>query len=240
MKRKAVLLGASSSIGEKVLDRLVDSGYEVLATSNSNEAVRREWQARYGQAVSGAALDMGSAQSVAAFVPIMENFGAPDAFINTAGATDHRLCMNFNAELLSQAAMINYLSPALLSSKAASMMAPRSGGYIVHITSVAARRAKIGNAAYGAAKVALERFTASLALEFARFKVRTLCVAPAFVDSPMFSAFAGDRRREIIRDIPLRRILKPEEVAETVMRFIDGGLVTTGTTVNLGNGEAVF
>lgn len=240
MKRKAVLLGASSSIGEKVLDRLVESGYEVLATSNSNEAVRRDWRMRYGQAVSGAALDMGSAQSVEAFVPIMENFGAPDAFINTAGATDHRLCMNFTAELLTQAAMINYLSPALLSSKAAAMMAPRSGGYIVHITSVAARRAKIGNAAYGASKVALERFTASLALEFARFKVRTLCVAPAFVDSPMFSAFAGDRRREIIRDIPLRRILKPEEVAETVMRFIDGGLVTTGTTVNLGNGEAVF
>jgi 3-oxoacyl-[acyl-carrier protein] reductase len=238
--KRAVLIGGTSAVGSEIARLLATDGYKILFTYNANNCARASLEREFGAALCGTQLDLSCIDSVNAFISQLRDFGAPDAFINSAGWPDDRLCMSLTASALQKMTMINYLAPALISSVAASMMAPRRSGCIVQITSAAARRARVGNAGYGAAKVALERFMASLALEVARFRVKTLCIAPAFVDTPMFAAFAGANRDAIIRNVPMRQILQPCEVANVVSQFVRGTIPTTGNTVVLSNGESVF
>lgn len=238
LTKRALLLGGSSAIGFEIMRKLATGGFQVLFTYNKNSEAAEMAEREFGASVRGIKVDLSSSESVKALLRELRVFGAPEAFINSAGVTDDRLSMSGEQwASLQRITMINYLAPAWISSAVGSLMAERRGGFIVHITSAAARQPRVGNATYGASKVALERFTASLALELARFKVRTLCVAPAFVDTPMFAAFAGDNRERIIRTIPMRQILRPQDVADVAMRFVDGGIASTGTTIALGNGE---
>jgi 3-oxoacyl-[acyl-carrier protein] reductase len=234
------LLGGTSAIGAEILRGLARDGYTTLFTYHRHSEVSAALEAELGPAACAEHLDLASDESVSRFLSRVEAFGAIDALINSAGVTGDGLCMDARAVDLLKLTRINYLAPALIGLTVAASMSARRTGCILHITSIAGRRAKIGNALYGAAKIALERFTASLALEVARFNVRTLCIAPAFVDTPMFASFAGPNRERIIRDIPARRILQPADVARVALEFVQGKLATTGTTITLGNGEAVF
>lgn len=238
--KKAVLLGGTSAIGCEILRTLAKKGYELLFTFFSAESLAADLEREFGPMVQGTKVDLASLESVTGFMSQLDSFGGHDAFINSAGIPHDRLCMQSNAKSLLDITMINYLAPALLSARAAALMCPRRSGFIVNITSAASRRTRIGNASYGSSKLALERFTASLALEVARFKIRTLCVAPAFVNTPMFARFAGTKADEIIRSIPMRQILSTSQVAEVVLQFVSGGIATTGNTLILGNGEVVF
>lgn len=238
--RKAVVLGGTSAIGSLIVDGLVAEGYTTLFTYNRNAEFARDIQQRNLNNAVGVDLDLSEEASVLSFQKRLEDFGTPFAFVNSAGVSKEALCLGEIEMSLKSVTSINYTSPALLSAYVAKMMAPRRQGYIAHITSTSARRAVIGSAAYGASKVALERFTASLALELARFNVRTLCVAPAYVDTPMFDNFSANRRDEIIRNIPMRQILNPDDVSRMVISFLRGEIVCTGNTIILGNGEYVF
>ncbi|WP_049019733.1 SDR family NAD(P)-dependent oxidoreductase, partial [Burkholderia cenocepacia] len=113
-------------------------------------------------------------------------------------------------------------------------------GAIVNVSSIAARKPKTGNGAYGASKAAIERFTKTLALEMARFGVRVNAVAPGFVRSDLFERFlASQDAAAFYRQIPMRKILEPEQVARTVLLLANGALETTGSVVDLGNGENI-
>jgi len=183
---------------------------------------------------------LSSLDAVSAFLATVDSSNAPEVLINTAGMAADSLSLGDVRSRLEQATTINYLAPATIASHIGNLMTQRRSGSIVNITSIASKRPKTGNAIYGSAKAALERFTATLALELARFKVRTLCVSPGFVDTPMFHKFSGGNARDIIRDIPTREILTADQVADTVLLFVKGYIKSTGTTLVLGNGELVF
>lgn len=242
--KTVIVIGGTSGIGQAVVRKFVESrepGFHVLFTYNSAESLAQAMVSRYGIACTAAPLDLSSLDDVDRFLKGLEDAPPPEALVNCAGVLQDGLSMGAIRERLSFVATVNYLAPAIIAGHVAQLMAPARRGFIVNITSASARRPRLGNAVYGSAKAALERFTATLALETARFKVRTLCVAPAFVDTPMFHSFAGEAPEKFIRDnVPMREILTPDDVAEVVHSFVDGTIKTTGTTITLANGELVF
>lgn len=237
---RAIVIGGTAGIGQSIIKGLIDAGHTVHFTYNSNadsaEAIRRQ----YGDACSAEQLDLSSLDAVSAFLSKIDGSNAPDVLVNTAGMAADALSLGDVRRRLELATTINYLAPATIAAHIGKLMTERRTGSIVNITSIASKRPKAGNAVYGSAKAALERFTATLALEMARFKVRTLCVSPGFVDTPMFQKFSGGNARDIIREIPTREILTADQVAETVLQFVKGSIKSTGTTLVLGNGELVF
>ncbi len=237
---RAIVIGGTAGIGQSIIKGLIDAGYSVHFTYNSNadsaEAICRQ----YGDSCTCAQLNLSSLDAVSAFLATVDSANAPDVLVNTAGMAADALSLGDVRARLEQATTINYLAPATIASHIGKLMTERRTGSIVNITSIASKRPKAGNAIYGSAKAALERFTATLALELARFKVRTLCVSPGFVDTPMFQKFSGGNARDIIRDIPTREILTADQVADTVLLFVKGYIKSTGTTLVLGNGELVF
>lgn len=237
---KALVIGGTAGIGQSIIKGLIDAGYAVHFTFNSNADSAETIRHQYGDACTCSQLDLSSLDAVAAFLATIDSANAPDVLVNSAGMAADALSLGDVRARLELATTINYLAPVTIACHIGKLMTERRGGSIVNITSIASKRPKAGNAIYGSAKAALERFTATLALEMARFKVRTLCVSPGFVDTPMFHKFSGGNARDIIRDIPTREILTADQVAETVLLFVKGQIKSTGTTVVLGNGELVF
>ena len=236
----AVVVGGTSGIGEAVLVRLIAAGYHVSFTYNSKPEAATTLSERFPGLAVGHRVDLASLGQVGDFVARLSEGPVPDTLVNCAGVLQEGLSIGGVVERLHLTTTINYLAPATIASEVAALMMPKRRGTIVNVTSVAGRKASIGNAMYGGSKVALERYTASLALEVARFRIRTLCVAPGFVDTPMFRNFSKEKGPDVIRSLPMREILKPEDVADPIISFIDGRIKSTGTTMVLGNGETTF
>ncbi|KQQ33006.1 short-chain dehydrogenase [Duganella sp. Leaf126] len=237
---KAIVIGGTAGIGQSIIKGLIEAGYAVHFTYNSNGEQADTIRRQYGEQCTCSQLDLGSLDAVSAFLTTIDSASAPDVLVNSAGMSADALSLGDVRARLEHATTINYMAPVIIACHIGKLMTGRRSGTIVNITSIAAKRPKAGNAIYGSAKAALERFTATLALEVARFKVRTLCVSPGFVDTPMFHKFSGANARDIVREMPTREILTADQVAETVLLFVKGQIKSTGTTLVLGNGELVF
>lgn len=236
--KQVLIIGGTSGIAKPIIAGLCNLSYEIIFTYNKNEAKALELVSNYHCVARK--LDMSNTECVQKFLNEIVAEEAPDALINCAGVLQDGLSLGNIEGLLNSLLNVNFVSPAIIAARVAEHMCARRRGAIVNVTSVAARKPRIGNAVYGSTKAALERFSATLALEVARFKIRTLCVAPGFVDTVMFDEFSQGGRAEIIRNIPTREILTAEQVADTVIAFVTGFITTTGTTIILGNGEYVF
>ena len=117
-------------------------------------------------------------------------------------------------------------------------------GAVVNISSVAADRASVGTAIYGASKAAINAFTRSAALELARFGVRVNGIAPGLIDTKLVAAVDLVRSTPMREQVPLGVYGDPEDVAHLAVflcsreaRYItgailtmDGGLTTTVDT----------
>ena len=89
------------------------------------------------------------------------------------------------------------------------------------MTSVLARQALTGSAAYRASKAALEALTKQFAYELGRSGVRVNAVAPGFVETPMTADVPEPVRADIRSRTALGRFATPEAVAEAVWQFIE-------------------
>ena len=93
------------------------------------------------------------------------------------------------------------------------MMLILKWGRIINITSTSASIGNKGQSNYSAAKAGVEAFTKSLASEVGSRKITINSIAPGFIDTDMTQQSEGVNTDELIKEIPLGRFGKPDEVA---------------------------
>jgi NAD(P)-dependent dehydrogenase (short-subunit alcohol dehydrogenase family) len=112
---------------------------------------------------------------------------------------------------------------------------------IVHVSSAAALLGSPGEYVwYAASKGGVESLTFGLAKEVVDEGIRVNAVVPGMVDTEIHHRSTGDAARvERIRpSIPMKRIGKPEEIAEAVMFLLsDASSYVTGTTLRVSGGR---
>lgn len=144
---------------------------------------------------------------------VSHRFGALDALVNNAGIRRDALMYNMTDDQWRDVLDTN-LQGAWAMTKAVLplMMQQRSGG-IVNVASLSGLHGVAGQTNYSAAKGALIAMTRSLSREVARAGLRVNCVAPGLVETDMTSDLDAEARNEMIRQIPMRRIIRADEVA---------------------------
>jgi NAD(P)-dependent dehydrogenase (short-subunit alcohol dehydrogenase family) len=238
MSSIAVVTGGTRGIGRRIAEQFLGAGYKVFVTYARDEQAAASFMADFPD-LTAVQLDGRRIDQVQALCDRIRLEGVPAVLVNNAGITGDGIFLNTSPDMFHQVMDTNFGSTLNYCNVFAPVMAAARFGNIINISSVAATKIKLGNTAYGCAKAAIERLTLGLALELARFDVKINAVAPGFVDTDMFKAFAQGGEREILKSIPGRKIMQPQEVANMVFLLASRQFNTTGTVVKVGNGENI-
>ena len=116
-------------------------------------------------------------------------------------------------------------------------MSKARSGRIINVSSVVGVSGNAGQTNYSASKAGIIGFTKSLAKEMASRNILANCVAPGFIETSMTDVLKDEQKEAIAKTIPLRRMGKPEDVAN-VVKFLasEDSAYVTGQVINIDGG----
>lgn len=217
--RVAVVTGAGRGIGKAIAQSLAAEGVTVVCVSKSESscgAAAAEITANGGKA-KALAVDVADSAAVAeACKALLAEYGKIDILVNNAGITRDNLLLRMTDEAWQEVIQTNLTSCFYWTKNLVHPMARNRWGRIINITSVVGLMGNAGQANYAAAKAGMVGFTQSVAREFASRNITCNAVAPGFIQTDMTNALTPEQTEQILKSIPLKRLGKPEEIAQMV------------------------
>ena len=208
--KTALITGASRGIGNAIALHLKKDGYHVLGTATSEAGTKQLEK----QGIEGVILDLNSSDSKEQFWEEIENKDVSiSVLVNNAGITKDNIVLRMSEEEWQDIMNVNLNSIFYLSKKTLKMMLKSKWGRIINITSTSASIGNRGQANYAAAKAGVEAFTKSLAREVGKRNITINSIAPGFINTDMTEQSDGVDVEELVKEIPLGRCGKPDEVA---------------------------
>jgi 2-hydroxycyclohexanecarboxyl-CoA dehydrogenase len=220
---KVVLVtGGASGIGKATVMAFAREGATVVCAdlnATAGAALKQEATAA-NQKVDFVAIDMGNSDSIrAAAAEVLKRYPRVDILVNGAGWSKNTPFVQTTDEFWDKVLGLNLVGPMRLTKLALPHMFERKQGKIVFVSSDAGRVGSLGEAVYSAAKAGLMGLTKAVAREGARFNVTCNCVCPGPTDTPLFAEVDPKYQDAFVKAIPLRRLAKPEEVADPIVFF---------------------
>lgn len=171
-------------------------------------------------------------------------FGGADILHNNAGVQHYGTVTSTPEREWDAVLGVNLKSVYLVSRACIPLLRKRGGGAIVNTSSVQAFACQARVAPYTVTKAGIVALTRSMALDYAKDRIRVNCVCPGTVDTPMLDGALRrlklDRRKvlaHLMKFHPIGRIGKPEDIAELVL-FLAGPRASfiTGASILIDGG----
>ncbi|WP_432634232.1 3-oxoacyl-ACP reductase FabG [Candidatus Avelusimicrobium sp.] len=215
-RKIALVTGASRGIGLAIAVQLAKDGFDIWLNYHSNHAAAqkaKEQVEAQGASCTLLPFDVADATAVrSALNPLLEK-QTPYALVNNAGIRKDNLLIWMQDDEWRQ--VINTVLGGFhnVTKTVLAAMIHAKQGRIVNIASAAAHAPVPGQTNYSAAKAGIVGATRSLALEVAKRNILVNAVSPGFIETEMLTGLPMDK---ILPLIPLRRLGRPQEVADMV------------------------
>jgi NAD(P)-dependent dehydrogenase (short-subunit alcohol dehydrogenase family) len=243
----AIITGGSSGIGKETAKRLVAHGAAVVI-SGRDKGKLADAAAEIANGAGRVETFSGDLKDTATCVALVDkaeqSFGGLDILVSNAGVFKPKPFFDITEEEYSWFLDTILKAKFFVAQAAAKAMKKRGGGSIVHTGSMWALQA-IGatpSSAYSAANAGVHALVHNLALELAPDHIRINAVAPAVVETPIYSTFLS--KEEVPKVLPtfnafhpLGRIGQPADVAEAILFLAsDQSSWITGTVLPVDGG----
>ena len=218
LKNKNIIVtGASGGIGNSIVQKLYESGANVLATGTRVEKLE-ELKSKFDN-IKILKFDISQHDKIEEFIENSTNElgGNLDCIINNAGITKDNLTIRMSLDEWSKVIDTNLTSTFLMSKYSIKKMLKNKSGKIVNITSVVGHTGNVGQANYTASKAGIVAMSKSLAIEYAKKNINVNCISPGFISTAMTDKIDDKFKESIIAKIPSNRLGKPEDIANAVI-----------------------
>jgi NAD(P)-dependent dehydrogenase (short-subunit alcohol dehydrogenase family) len=237
--RVAVVTGAGRGIGRACAFALAAAGADVVAlsrTAREIEAVAAEIRAAGGFA-EALRCDVTDPAEVTARLGALD---AVDVLVTSAGTNIPEPFLDVSPAHLDALFAVNVRGTFLPAQAAArKMVESGTAGSLIMVSSQMGHVGAANRTAYCASKHAVEGLTKAMAVELAPHDIRVNAVAPTFVETPLTAPFLADPgfRADVLRQIPLGRTGRPEDVAAAVVYLASpAARMVTGTSLRVDGG----
>lgn len=241
--KTAIITGAGRGIGKAIAKKFLLEGARVLICDIEPERLEQTvTELRAFGEVQSLIGDVSRSDFCDAVVQTaLEFFGEINILVNNAGIAVFAPFLEHSEEAWDQTLNVNLKSMFLLSQRVArQMVAKGGGGAIVNMASTNGLMGERDLVAYNASKGGVILLTKTLAIELAEHNIRVNCVAPGLIRTTLASEGGSSNNffDESLHKIPMRRLGKPEEVAN-VFAFLasDEASFITGDTVVIDGGQ---
>lgn len=220
---KTVLItGASRGIGRMTAKKFAENGYNVAINYNKSkmaaEELCREIKTLGGSAETFKADVSDNSQVEEMIKAVNQRFGVIDVLINNAGiAPVQGLFTDFNESEMKAVFETNVFGMMNCARAVVLQMVKEHKGKIVNVSSIWGICGASCEVLYSSAKAAVIGFTKALAKELALSGISVNCVAPGLIDTDMNSHLSQEDILAFCEEIPVGRVGKTEEIAETIL-----------------------
>src|SRR5437868_7410698 len=242
----ALVTGGSRGIGRAIVKALAGAGAKVAfvyrGSREAADSLVQEVSAADGTilAIQG---DVGDPATATRCVgEVLEKWGRLDILVNNAGVIRDGLFVRMDADAWNQVIQTNLNGTFYFCRAVVEPMALRQRyGWIINVSSVAAEYVNAGQTNYAASKGAVNALTRALAVEVAGRNVTVNAIAPGFIETDMSEAVRNKAGDFIKKVIPMKRVGKPEEIAQVALflagpaaSYVTGQVITVAGGLRLG------
>ena len=238
----ALVTGGAGGIGTAMCKRLSDMGARVVSTCFGDECKADGWKARMkeqGYEVAIYPCDVSNFEQCQSMAASIENdLGPVDILVNNAGITRDTTMKKMEADQWMAVINTNLNSVFNVTRSVIESMLERQTGRVINISSINGTKGQFGQANYSAAKAGVHGFTMALAQEVARKGITVNTISPGYIATEMVMAVPEEVRNQIVAQIPVGRLGKPEEIAALVGYLAsDDAAFITGANLAANGGQ---
>ncbi|RMA96179.1 3-oxoacyl-[acyl-carrier-protein] reductase [Hydrogenothermus marinus] len=237
--KKAIITGSTRGIGKAIAVEFAKRGATVVITGRDKanaEVVAKNISSEFGVDAYGVELDF--SKDISESWKEIENYiDIPDILVNNAGITRDTLFIRMKEEDWNEVINTNLTGTFKITQLAVKKMIRKKYGKIINISSIVGFTGNVGQVNYSTSKAGLIGFTKSLAKELASRNITVNAVAPGFIETDMTENLSPEIKENYIKQIPVGRFGKPEDVAYAVL-FLASDLASyiTGETIHVNGG----
>ncbi len=223
-----IVTGGSSGIGLETARRFASEGYDVAVCARNEErlvAVEKELAETFSVDVLSQPVDLANSGAATEFVgAVAQRFNRIDVLVNNAGVAPNCTAEFFDQETFDLAMSVNVRAVFETVRAVWQPMKHAGRGVIVNVSSLAAVDPFPGFSVYGGTKAFVETFTLAIANEGKDDGIRSYCVRPGAVDTPLL--------KSLFPDFPADERLEPASIANLIFAL-------TGDGMRYSSGEAI-
>jgi 3-oxoacyl-[acyl-carrier protein] reductase len=239
--KTAVVTGGSRGIGKAIALELASKGANIVINYRSDEtsvqATIKEIESLGSSAIAVKCDVSIFEQANIIMKTAVEKFGSVDILVNNAGITKDNLLMRMKEEDFDRVIQVNLKGTFNCIRHASSIMLKQRSGKIINISSVVGISGNAGQVNYAAAKAGIIGITKSVARELASRGITCNAVAPGFIQTDMTNCLSEKVKEGTLNSIPLKRIGKPQDVANLVCFLASKSSdYITGQVINVDGG----
>jgi len=243
--KTALVTGAASGIGLQTSIRLAEEGALVMMTDINHEEGLQQAE-KLGANATFLKLDITEEEEwISVLDETVKRFGRLDILVNSAGMVLIADVEQITLEDWRKVHAVNLDGTFLGCKHGVRVMKEFGAGSIINLSSVSGMIGGFNLAAYNSSKGAVRMLTKSVALHCARagYGIRCNSIHPTFIETPMLESMIRDSpdpekaRQTLVRQVPLRRIGKPDDVANMIVYLAsDESTFVTGTEMVIDGG----
>mgnify|MGYP002639354540 CR=1 FL=1 len=237
--KKILVTGASSGIGKHAAILISKQGGKLIITGRDKSRLEETLKELSGDNHLSIVADLVIEDEL---VNLVSQLPKLDGLVHCAGIVGPTPVKFIRENDIKKMLRINFEVPVLLTSRILLMKKLVDKSSVVFMSTVATKMPYFGGALYNSSKSAIESYSSTLALELVKKGIRSNCLSPGLVNTPLIKKPVSDGQMEIV-DESLGRYLKkypmgigePDDVANAIAFFLsDESRWVSGTNLVMG------